>query len=146
MLVSDPRNEIHVSSASVWEIAMKHALYRGRPSDIPISGPEALAKSRELKLGKPKKQIVGFSCIADQLCFFCSMADDANNLVLEHLRAIRGDTGELRRRFANIEAQLVQQGRLIAILVDGQNHLRSRFAEVETRIDRIAARLGLIEV
>lgn len=37
-LIEDPANEIYVSTASVWEIAIKHALGRG---DMPISGQRA---------------------------------------------------------------------------------------------------------
>lgn len=38
-LIADPRSEIWVSAASVWEIAIKHRLGRG---DMPISGDQAL--------------------------------------------------------------------------------------------------------
>jgi PIN domain nuclease of toxin-antitoxin system len=41
-LILDPDNMIHVSAASVWEIAIKHALARGGPNDMPVSGQEAL--------------------------------------------------------------------------------------------------------
>ncbi len=37
-LIADPANEIYVSTASVWEIAIKHALGRG---DMPVSGTRA---------------------------------------------------------------------------------------------------------
>ena len=37
-LILDPANEIHVSTASIWEIAIKHALGRG---DMPVSGARA---------------------------------------------------------------------------------------------------------
>ena len=40
-LILDPGNMIHVSAASVWEIAIKHALARGGPNDMPVSGQEA---------------------------------------------------------------------------------------------------------
>jgi PIN domain nuclease of toxin-antitoxin system len=36
--ILDPANEIHVSTATVWEIAIKHALHR---ADMPISGAQA---------------------------------------------------------------------------------------------------------
>jgi PIN domain nuclease of toxin-antitoxin system len=41
-MIVDPANEVCVSAASVWEIAIKHALARGGPNDMPISGAEAL--------------------------------------------------------------------------------------------------------
>jgi PIN domain nuclease of toxin-antitoxin system len=37
-LIEDPGNEIYVSTASVWEIAIKYALGRG---DMPVSGARA---------------------------------------------------------------------------------------------------------
>jgi PIN domain nuclease of toxin-antitoxin system len=44
-LVGDPRNAVFVSAASVWEIAIKHALAkRGAP---PFSGAEAIGYFRE---------------------------------------------------------------------------------------------------
>ena len=39
-LIIDPANEIHVSTASIWEIAIKHTLGRG---DMPVSGARAAA-------------------------------------------------------------------------------------------------------
>ena len=41
-LILDPGNIIHVSAASVWEIAIKHSLARGGPNDMPLSGQAAL--------------------------------------------------------------------------------------------------------
>jgi PIN domain nuclease of toxin-antitoxin system len=46
-LITDTENEIFVSAASVWEIAIKHALARGGPDDMPVSGAEALQYFRE---------------------------------------------------------------------------------------------------
>jgi PIN domain nuclease of toxin-antitoxin system len=45
-LIEDLGNDVLVSAASVWEIAIKHALARGHASDMPISGPAALAYFR----------------------------------------------------------------------------------------------------
>ena len=39
-LILAPANQIHVSAASIWEIAIKHGL---RKQSMPISGNEALA-------------------------------------------------------------------------------------------------------
>ncbi len=41
-LIDNPENQIVVSAASIWEIAIKHALARGGPNDMPISGAQAL--------------------------------------------------------------------------------------------------------
>jgi PIN domain nuclease of toxin-antitoxin system len=52
-LISDPANEIYVSTASIWEIAIKYALRRG---DMPVGGARAAelcaqAGYRELPIG-----------------------------------------------------------------------------------------------
>ncbi len=41
-LIEDPDNEITISAVTIWEIAIEHALARGGPNDMPISGAEAL--------------------------------------------------------------------------------------------------------
>ena len=41
-LIDDADNEVHVSVATIWEIAIKHKLQRGSPNDMPISGAESL--------------------------------------------------------------------------------------------------------
>jgi PIN domain nuclease of toxin-antitoxin system len=45
-LIEDPANEVFVSAASVWEIAIKYALARGGINDMPISGARALQHFR----------------------------------------------------------------------------------------------------
>ena len=40
-LIADPANEIAVSVASLWEIAIKHALARGRPENMPLTAEHA---------------------------------------------------------------------------------------------------------
>lgn len=41
-LILDPSNVLFVSVITVWEIAIKHWLQRGRPNDMPINGAQAL--------------------------------------------------------------------------------------------------------
>jgi PIN domain nuclease of toxin-antitoxin system len=41
-LIADSNNDIAVSAASIWEIAIKFALARGLPNDMPLSGSRAL--------------------------------------------------------------------------------------------------------
>jgi PIN domain nuclease of toxin-antitoxin system len=41
-LIADLGNEIVISAASVWEITIKHALARGLPTDMPVSGPDSV--------------------------------------------------------------------------------------------------------
>jgi PIN domain nuclease of toxin-antitoxin system len=47
LLIEDPDNEVIVSTVTIWEIAIKHALTRGSRNDMPISGQEALGYFRE---------------------------------------------------------------------------------------------------
>lgn len=46
-LIDDPNNQIVVSTATIWEIAIKHALARGGANDMPISGNDALGYFRD---------------------------------------------------------------------------------------------------
>ena len=46
-LIDNAENDVVVSAATIWEIAIKHALARGGPNDMPISGQEALGYFRE---------------------------------------------------------------------------------------------------
>jgi PIN domain nuclease of toxin-antitoxin system len=46
-LIDNAANDIVVSAASIWEIAIKHALGRGMPNDMPVSGQEALGYFRD---------------------------------------------------------------------------------------------------
>jgi PIN domain nuclease of toxin-antitoxin system len=46
-LISDPANEIVISTATLWEIGIKHALARGAPGDMPISAQRALGYFRQ---------------------------------------------------------------------------------------------------
>jgi PIN domain nuclease of toxin-antitoxin system len=45
-LIADPANDIVVSAASLWEIAIKHALARGLHTDMPVSAADALRHFR----------------------------------------------------------------------------------------------------
>ena len=45
-LIDDPANDVVVSAVTVWEIAIKHALARGRADDITVSGVQALGHFR----------------------------------------------------------------------------------------------------
>jgi PIN domain nuclease of toxin-antitoxin system len=46
-LIADPANEVVVSTVSVWEIAIKHALSRGGRNAMPVSGDQALGYFRQ---------------------------------------------------------------------------------------------------
>ncbi len=46
-LIAEPDNQVVVSAVTVWEISIRHALARGGPHDMPLSGAEALGYFRE---------------------------------------------------------------------------------------------------
>jgi len=46
-LIGDPDNQIVISTATIWEIGIKHALNRGGRNDMPISGQDALGYFRD---------------------------------------------------------------------------------------------------
>ncbi len=46
-LIGDRGNEIVVSAATIWEITIKHALARGGPNRMPVSGREAMRYFRD---------------------------------------------------------------------------------------------------
>jgi PIN domain nuclease of toxin-antitoxin system len=46
-LIADPANTVHVSAATIWEIAIKHALNRSSANAMPLSATEALGYFRD---------------------------------------------------------------------------------------------------
>lgn len=73
------------------------------------------------------------------------MSDDAPNLVLEHLRAIRTGQDAMREDIRDIKARLVVLEAAFATLSAAYGGVSSRLDRIETRLDRIEQRLGLIE-
>lgn len=69
------------------------------------------------------------------------MADD--NLVLEHLRAIRATVEDHTRRFDRIEHRLMSIERQVAGLRSDFVFGQQQEAELEQRVDRIERRLEL---
>ena len=50
-LISDTDNEVMISVASLWEIAIKHALAHGSPHDMPLSAQQARGHFRDAGYG-----------------------------------------------------------------------------------------------
>ncbi|MEM6497161.1 MAG: hypothetical protein AAF709_10590 [Pseudomonadota bacterium] len=67
------------------------------------------------------------------------MADEANNLVLEHLRAIRGGQeaarAEVRARLDSIDMRLLALETRITSLHQTNGEFRYRFERIERRLD-----------
>lgn len=66
-------------------------------------------------------------------------------LVLEHLKRIHADIGELKKDTREIKASLAMQLTMTGELVKSSGRADERFAELEARIDRIEHRLDLRE-
>ncbi|RYD89014.1 MAG: hypothetical protein EOP50_18155 [Sphingobacteriales bacterium] len=70
------------------------------------------------------------------------MAEDFN-LVLEHLRAIRGDVSELKEGQRRVEQRLTSVERHLAQFHTDMTNQREEMDGMKQRLDRIETRLGL---
>lgn len=73
------------------------------------------------------------------------MADEPDNLVLEHLRAIRGDVGQIKstvnthtRRLDSLQSEMALVHRKLA-------DQAMEMTEIVIRLERIERRLGLVD-
>ena len=73
------------------------------------------------------------------------MTNGTDNLVLEHLRAIRATVEALREDNREIKMRLGILEQQYVILGQQYASLSSRIDRIEIRLDRIERRLGLIE-
>lgn len=71
------------------------------------------------------------------------MADDINNLVLEHLRAMRSDIAGLRSDMEDVKHRLSSLEQQVAGLRADFAHYSARTDRLEERIARIERRLEL---
>lgn len=69
----------------------------------------------------------------------------ADNLVLEHLRAIRADISQLKTNMSDQTAHMRLIADQVVGLVRHENYTMTKFAELESRVDRIERRLDLVE-
>lgn len=73
------------------------------------------------------------------------MAKEPDNLLLEHLRAIRGDTGYLREAVDRIELRLAAIDGHIASFQLSEARQNSELDKLRQRLSRIEKRLELVE-
>ena len=66
------------------------------------------------------------------------MAEEPHNLILEHLRAIRGSQERMEHDIKDLKFRVGQIEQTLA-------HHSSRFDRVETRLEHIEKRLGLLD-
>jgi hypothetical protein len=73
------------------------------------------------------------------------MTDNVENLVLEHLRAIRADLADLKREMVNNTLQIAALGQPVAGLTTAVYGGKSDFEEMKRRLERLERRLELRE-
>ena len=69
---------------------------------------------------------------------------EPDNMVLDLLRAMRGDMAKLATRLDNLTAEVRASNAHVAAIVQSDLHQNVRIAELETRLDRIEKRLEIV--
>ena len=73
------------------------------------------------------------------------MSDNIDNLVLEHLKAIRADTGNLSADMRDVKERLSELERGMAMVLSGQADGYGSQVRQQATIDRLAERIQRIE-
>jgi len=73
------------------------------------------------------------------------MADEPADLVLEHLRAIRGDVSRVRDDLQTIKVEMVALRQQVSSIQTIQEHDHVEIAAIKVRLDRIERRLELVD-
>ncbi len=73
------------------------------------------------------------------------MSDKIENLVLEHLKAIRADTGNLSADMRDVKERLSELERGMAMVLSGQADGYGSQVRQQATIDRLAERIQRIE-
>ena len=69
----------------------------------------------------------------------------SDNLVLEHLRALRADNAEIKTSIRDLTAHTRLIADQVVALVRHENFTMTKFAELEGRVKRIERRLDQVE-
>ena len=70
---------------------------------------------------------------------------DPDNLVLEHLRAIRGDMSRMANRMESLSAEVTSIRLYLLGLVTTHEQDHGDLASIKARLDRVEKRLGLVD-
>lgn len=73
------------------------------------------------------------------------MTAEIENLVLEHLRAIRADVGDVKERLGHVELNLATLGQQVGALTTAVYSGKSEIETLRRRIERIERRLELAD-
>lgn len=73
------------------------------------------------------------------------MVDNAEHLVLEQLRAIRGELGDVKRLVVDHAQQIIGLRKQIHAVEGGMIRIEEGLALLDTRVEKIEKRLGLVD-
>jgi chromosome segregation ATPase len=73
------------------------------------------------------------------------MSAEIDNLVLEHLRVLRGAVERIEQKLGDLTLRIASSENQIGQLHKGIALMHEDFAQVQTRIDRVDTRLDRIE-
>jgi hypothetical protein len=73
------------------------------------------------------------------------MTVEPDNLVLEHLRAIRGDMARMMDRIDTMTAEMSAMRQHMGAMLTIQQHDHGDIASIKVRLDRIDKRLDLVD-
>ena len=71
------------------------------------------------------------------------MMVEPDNIVLEHLRAIRGDVGKLLGEMQTMRAEMTAMRQFMAGMMTIQEHDHVDIAGIKSRLDRIEKTIGI---
>jgi hypothetical protein len=71
------------------------------------------------------------------------MSENVENLMLEHLRAIRADMGSMKEEMSGMRAEMLIIRQHMAGLLGAQTLHDGEIANIKVRVDRIERRLEL---
>jgi phage shock protein A len=70
---------------------------------------------------------------------------DTDNIILEHLRALRADSADVKNDLRDVKARLASIESYIATLHGDQARTGGRVDDLVLRVERLEKRTGLIE-
>ena len=73
------------------------------------------------------------------------MNEKVENLMLEHMRAIRADISSMKEEMSGMRSEMIVMRQHMAGLLGGQALHDGEIAGLKARIDRIERRLDLVE-
>jgi len=73
------------------------------------------------------------------------MTDAPRDIVLEHLRAVRGDIGALRDDMREMKGRMSGVEDIVAALVSADTRMQHSLDRLSERVERVEKRLGLTD-